>query len=192
MPRRTPNSWDADAPRGPRWDPGWEKPTAGVSPGVARTGEELEVGQGLREDAAALLLHGQRDHQEAVSQLREVLDEIILPAERKRQLQSHDAGHGWAGGLSCPGGTGMDGSEDEGHLLRAGDLTGERVTSHPWLHSPPRQCRELLPSKGDGALEQAAQGGCGVSFSGDVQDLPGQGPVQLAVGDPASAEGWTR
>ena len=33
----------------------------------------------------------------------------------------------------------------------------------------------------------AAQGGCGVSFSGDIQDPPGQGPVQPAVGDPASA-----
>jgi len=41
----------------------------------------------------------------------------------------------------------------------------------------------------DGALEQAAQGGCGVSFSGDIQDTPGQGPVQTAVGDPASAGG---
>ena len=48
---------------------------------------------------------------------------------------------------------------------------------------------ELLPSEGDGALEQAAQGGCGVSFSGDIQDPPGQGPVQPAVGDPASAGG---
>jgi len=38
-------------------------------------------------------------------------------------------------------------------------------------------------------LEQFAQGGCGVSFSGDIQDLPGQGPVQPAVGDPASAGG---
>ena len=40
------------------------------------------------------------------------------------------------------------------------------------------------------ALEQAAQKGCGVSFSGDTQDPPGQGPVQPAVGDPASAGGW--
>jgi len=48
---------------------------------------------------------------------------------------------------------------------------------------------ELLPSEGDGALAQAAQGGCGVSFSGDIQDPPGQGPVQSALGDPASAGG---
>jgi len=48
---------------------------------------------------------------------------------------------------------------------------------------------ELLPSEGDGALEQAAEGGDGFSFSGDTQDPPGQGPVQPAVGDPALAEG---
>ena len=48
---------------------------------------------------------------------------------------------------------------------------------------------ELLHSEGDGALEQAAQGVCGVSFSGDIQDPPGQGPVQPALGDPASAGG---
>jgi len=36
---------------------------------------------------------------------------------------------------------------------------------------------------------QAAQRGCGVSFSGDIQDVPGQGLVQPAVGDPASAGG---
>ena len=48
---------------------------------------------------------------------------------------------------------------------------------------------ELLCSEGDRALEQAAQGCCGVSFSRDIQDPPGQGPVQPAVGDPASAGG---
>jgi len=51
---------------------------------------------------------------------------------------------------------------------------------------------ELLHSEDDGALEQAAQGGCGVLFSGDIQDLPGQGPVYPAVGDPASTGSWTR
>ena len=48
---------------------------------------------------------------------------------------------------------------------------------------------ELLHCEGDGALAQAAQGGCGVSFSGDIQDPPGQGPLQPAVGGPASAVG---
>ena len=48
---------------------------------------------------------------------------------------------------------------------------------------------ELLPSEGDGALEQAAQGGCGVSFSGDIPALPGRGAVQPALGDPAWAGG---
>jgi len=38
-------------------------------------------------------------------------------------------------------------------------------------------------------VEQAAQGGCGVSFSGDIQDPPGCSPVQPAAGDPALAGG---
>ena len=42
-------------------------------------------------------------------------------------------------------------------------------------------------NKQDGALEQAAQGGCGVFFFGGIQDPPGQGPLQPAVGDPGSA-----
>ena len=54
---------------------------------------------------------------------------------------------------------------------------------------PPEHEEELLPSEGDGALEQAAQGGCGSSFSGNIQDPSGQGPLQPAVGDPASVEG---
>ena len=55
---------------------------------------------------------------------------------------------------------------------------------------PPEHEEELLPSEGDGALEQAAQGGCGVSFSGDIPDPPGRGPLQPAVGEPAWAGGW--
>ena len=54
---------------------------------------------------------------------------------------------------------------------------------------PAEHAEELLPSEDDRALEQAAQGGCGVSFSGDIQDPPGQGPVQPTVGEPASIEG---
>jgi len=55
---------------------------------------------------------------------------------------------------------------------------------------PAEHEEELLPSEGDGALEQVAQGGCGVSFSGDIQDPPGRGAVQPALGDPAWAGGW--
>jgi len=63
-----------------------------------------------------------------------------------------------------------------------------------WAHTkaqedPPEHEEELLHSEGDRALEQAAQGRCGVSFSGDIRDPPGCGPVQPAVGDPASAGG---
>jgi len=57
---------------------------------------------------------------------------------------------------------------------------------------PSEHEEELLPSETDRALDQAAQGGCGFSFSGDFQDLPGQGPLQPSVGDPALAGGWTR
>ena len=53
---------------------------------------------------------------------------------------------------------------------------------------PPKHEEELLHSEGEGALEQAAQGGCGI-FSGDIEDLPGQGPLQPAVGDPDAAGG---
>ena len=55
---------------------------------------------------------------------------------------------------------------------------------------PSEHEEELLPSEGDGDLEQATQGGCGVSLSGDIPDPPRQGPVQPAVHDPASAGGW--
>jgi len=51
------------------------------------------------------------------------------------------------------------------------------------------QLSYLEASLYDVALEQAAQGGCRVSFSEDIQDPPGQGPVQPAAGDPASARG---
>jgi len=41
----------------------------------------------------------------------------------------------------------------------------------------------------DNSLNSPPGLGCGVSFSGDIQDPPGRGPVQPALGDPASAGG---
>jgi len=42
--------------------------------------------------------------------------------------------------------------------------------------------KERLQNKVDGVLEQAAQGGCGITFSGDIQNPPGRLPLQPAVG----------
>jgi len=68
--------------------------------------------------------------------------------------------------------------------------TGQGQWAQTEAQEVPSECEEeLLPSEGDGALEQAARGGCGFSFSGDIQDPPGQGPLRTAVGDPASAGG---
>jgi len=50
--------------------------------------------------------------------------------------------------------------------------------------------KNFFPLRGAGALAQAAQGGCGVSFSGDIPAPPGRGAVQPALGDPAWAGGW--
>ena len=71
-------------------------------------------------------------------------------------------------------------------------LRAQRQDKGQWAQTeaqevPSEHEEEPLPSEGDGALEQAAQGGCGVSFSGDIENLPGRGPVQPAVGDPALA-----
>ena len=54
---------------------------------------------------------------------------------------------------------------------------------------PSEHEEELLYSERDGALAQATQGGCGVSFFADIQGPPGQVPVLPAVGDPALAGG---
>jgi len=59
-------------------------------------------------------------------------------------------------------------------------------SSSPLNRPAPQETRAARVS---GAVGTAAQGGCGVSFSGDIQDPPGQGPVRPTVGDPASAGG---
>ena len=65
---------------------------------------------------------------------------------------------------------------------------GEQVEGGLW---PGNHEEELLPSEDDGALAQATQKGCGVSFSGDIPAPPGRGAVPPALGDPAWAGGWT-
>jgi len=84
-------------------------------------------------------------------------------------------------------------SGGRGHTLFSG---AQRQDKGQWAQTeaeeaPPEPEEELLPSEGGGALAQAAQGGCGVSSSGDIQDPPGRGAVQPALGDPAWAGGWT-
>lgn len=44
----------------------------------------------------------------------------------------------------------------------------------------------------EGISKQAAQRGCGVSFSGDTENLPGHNPVQPVLGEPALAQGLDR
>ena len=44
-------------------------------------------------------------------------------------------------------------------------------------------CGRTFYGKGDGELEQVAQTGSGVSFYGDIQDVPGCLPVRPTVGN---------
>lgn len=57
-----------------------------------------------------------------------------------------------------------------------------RGSGHKLEHRMFHTNMEELYCEGDIALQQAAQRGCGASFSGDTQDLPNCFPVQPAVG----------
>lgn len=71
-------------------------------------------------------------------------------------------------------------------------MPSNRKRSNGQKQEIPPQCEgELLYNEGGRALAQAAQGGCGVSLSGDIQNSPGLVPVSPAPGDTACQGGWT-
>lgn len=60
------------------------------------TCEELQVGKRFGQHPATLLLHWQGDDHETVSQLWEVFDEVVVPAERNRTVRRTDVCFGFA------------------------------------------------------------------------------------------------
>ena len=67
-------------------------------------------------------------------------------------------------------------STAHGHRIRG---NGQKL-EHRKFHTNTED--ELTWCEGDRALEQVAQGGCGVSFSKNIQNSSGCFPVQPAVG----------
>ena len=81
------------------------------------------------------------------------------------------------------------GEETDTHLITTSFQLAQWWAQTEAWEVPSEHEEELLHSEGDRALEQAARGGCGVSFSGDIPAPPGQGPLQPTIGDPALAGG---
>jgi len=73
-------------------------------------------------------------------------------------------------------------SHRKGQALLSGIRTRNNDLKLEHKEVPYKHVEKLLNSKGDRALEQAAQGGCVISFYGDTQDLSGCLPEQPAVG----------
>ena len=79
--------------------------------------------------------------------------------------------------------------EDGARLFSVVPSDGTRGNEHTLKYRKLQLDMKKNFFEGDRALEQAAQRGCGVSFSGDIQNPLGQDPVQPALGEPALAGG---
>ena len=132
------------------------------------TGESLAEGYEDDEGTGPSLLQGKAEG-----------SGLVQPEEEKAESVTYQClqiSAGWGSGGR--GQTFLSGAQWQDKGQRAQTEAEEVPAQHE---------EELLPSEGDGALEQVPQRGCGVSFSGDIPDPPGRGPVQPAVGGPASA-----